>query len=149
MSALLLLADYFIQISVIQPSLLRGELEGIALISQYNPHGIFIALEELGYILMSVAFLFMAPVFFRNRLEKAVRYIFTANFALTLIAFIVFSVLYGTNREYRFEIAVIAISWLTLISSGILLSMIFRRSGQFQKIGSEATSSETVQKNRC
>jgi len=128
MSALLLLADYFIQISVIQPSLIRGELEGIALISQYNPHGIFIVLEELGYILMSMAFLFMAPVFFRNKLEKAVRYIFTSNFALMVTSFIVFSILYGINREYRFEIAVISINWLTLISSGILLSIIFKRS---------------------
>jgi len=148
MSALILLADYFIQISVIQPSLLLGELEGIALISQYNPHGIFIALEELGYILMSIAFLFMAPVFFRNKLEKALRYIFTANFALMVISFIVFSVLYGINREYRFEIAVIAINWLTLIPSGILLSMIFKRSLQLQEIGSEATTLETAQKSR-
>jgi hypothetical protein len=130
MSALILLADYFIQISVVQPSLLHGELNGIALISQYNPHGIFIALEELGYTLMSIAFLFMAPVFFKNKLEKAVRSIFMANFVLTFLSFIIFSVLYGINREYRFEIAVIAINWLTLIPSGILLSIIFKMKSQ-------------------
>jgi len=40
---------------------------------QYNPHGVFLALEELGYLLMSLSFLFMAPVFAgRSRLESAV-----------------------------------------------------------------------------
>jgi hypothetical protein len=46
-SCTLLVGDYFIQISVIQPSLLKGETDGIALLTQYNPHGIFIALEEV------------------------------------------------------------------------------------------------------
>src|SRR4029079_16847398 len=63
MSAALIMIDYFIQLTVIQPSLLRGETDGLSLISQYNPHGIFIALEALGYLLMSVAFLFAAPIF--------------------------------------------------------------------------------------
>ena len=31
---------------------------------QYNPHGVFIALEEPGYLVMSLSFLFMAPVEF-------------------------------------------------------------------------------------
>jgi hypothetical protein len=30
-------------------------------------------------------------------------------------------------REYRFEVAAISINWLTLIPSGILLSLVFRR----------------------
>ena len=38
--------DYFIQLRTVQPSLLRGELDGLAIISQYNPHSVFIALEE-------------------------------------------------------------------------------------------------------
>jgi hypothetical protein len=32
-----------------QPSLLKGETEGLTLFLQYNPDGIFIALEDLGY----------------------------------------------------------------------------------------------------
>lgn len=62
-SATILLIDYFVQISVIQPSLLQGETEGIAILTQYNPHGIFIALEEIGYLMMSLSFLCVAPVF--------------------------------------------------------------------------------------
>lgn len=72
-SAAVLIVDYFVLVSVIQPSLVMGENEGIALITQFNPHGIFIALEEIGYLLMSVAFLFLAPVLSgRNRLERAI-----------------------------------------------------------------------------
>jgi hypothetical protein len=147
MSALILLANYFIQLSVVQPSLLNGEFDGIALITQYNPHGIFIALEELGFILMSMAFLFMAPVFAKGKLEKAIRLIFIGSFALTVISFIAISILYGISREYRFEVAVMSINWLTLIVSGILVGIMFRRSEK-SKIGSEATSQETAPKSR-
>lgn len=34
---------------------MHGETEGITLLTQYNAHGIFIALEELGYLLMSLS----------------------------------------------------------------------------------------------
>lgn len=51
--AMMLATDYWVQLAVIQPSLLKGEQEGIALLSQFNPHGLFIALEELGFLLMS------------------------------------------------------------------------------------------------
>jgi hypothetical protein len=58
MAAAVLAIDYYIQIAALQPSIIRAEVEGLALVTQYNPHGIFIALEELGYLLMSLAFLF-------------------------------------------------------------------------------------------
>jgi hypothetical protein len=63
MAAAVLAADYYIQIATLQPSIVKGEVEGVALVTQYNPHGIFIALEELGYLLMSLAFLFAGLVF--------------------------------------------------------------------------------------
>jgi hypothetical protein len=127
-SATVLIIDYFIQISVIQPSLVNGETDGIAILTQYNPHGIFIALEDIGYLMMSVAFLCIAPVFSRtNRLESAIRWIFIISFILTIISLIIISILYGINREYRFEVAVITINWTVLIVSGILLSVVFKR----------------------
>ena len=67
MAAALLAADYYIQIATLQPSILKGEFEGFALVTQYNPHGIFIALEELGYLLMSLAFLFAGIAFANTR----------------------------------------------------------------------------------
>lgn len=73
MSAFMLIVNYFFQVSVIQPSLINGEFDGIALLIQYNPHGIFIAAEEIGYIFMSLSLLFLAPVFLEHKgIEKAI-----------------------------------------------------------------------------
>ncbi|EKD24348.1 MAG: hypothetical protein ACD_81C00042G0003 [uncultured bacterium] len=126
-SATLLIADYFLQLSVIQPSLLNRETDGISILTQYNPHGIFIALEDLGYLLMSLSFLFMALVFSGSRLEKSIRAVFVTGFVLASTSLMLISSLYGIHREYRFEIAIIAINWLVLIISGILLSRLFKR----------------------
>ncbi|MEW6182500.1 MAG: hypothetical protein AB1500_04885 [Bacillota bacterium] len=128
-SAAILITDYFLQVSVIQPSLLNGETEGVALLTQYNPHGVFIALEDIGYLLMSAALFCIAPVFSRNRLEAALRWIFIAGFVLAVLSFAAYSVAYGVQREYRFEVAVIAIDWTVLIVSGILLGAWFKRTG--------------------
>jgi len=128
MSSIFLLGDYFVQVSVIQPSLVHGETEGIAILTQYNSHGIFIALEEIGYFMMSLAFLFMAPVFSKtNKAEKAIRISFIASFILTLASLILISLQYGINREYRFELIVISINWIALIVSSIFLSKIFKK----------------------
>jgi hypothetical protein len=120
--------DYFLQVSVIQPSLVLGETDGIALLSQFNAHGVFIVLEEIAFIMMSMSMLFMAPVFAgQTKAEKAVRWIFAGNFLLTAVSFTLFTVFYGIFREYRFEVAAFSINWLALVASGILLSVIFRK----------------------
>lgn len=120
--------DYFLQVSIIQPSLLLGETDGIALLSQFNPHGVFIVLEEIGFFMMSLSMLFMAPAFVGStKTEKAIRWLFVGCFALTAISFTLYSIFYGIYREYRFEVATISINWLTLMVSGILLSIVFRR----------------------
>jgi hypothetical protein len=127
-SSSILAVDYFIQVTVIQPSLLNDETDGISLLTQYNPHGIFIALEEFGYLMLSLALFCAIPVFSKSKgIEKAIRITFFSNFLLSVLALILISVVYGIHREYRFEIAVISINWLTLIVSGILLCRFFRR----------------------
>lgn len=127
-TAAILLIDYFVQFSVIPVSLANGETEGIALLTQYNPHGIFIALEELGYLIMAISFLFIAPVFAnRGRIETAVQWIFIISFVLVSLSLAVISFSYGLERLDRFEVFVISIDWLALIVNGILLSIIFRR----------------------
>jgi len=128
MSATILSSAYFIQFAVIPISLMKGETDGLAALIQYNPHGVFIAMEELGYLLMSLSFLFMAPVFAgENRLEAAVRWIFAGAFFLAIAALIVISMIYGLERLDRFEVVVISIDWLVLIVNGVLLSILFRR----------------------
>src|SRR5215204_7481670 len=124
----ILLSDYLIQFSVVPASLMNQETDGIALLNQYNPHGIFIVLEELGYLLMSLSFLFLAPVFANEgRLASVVRWVFIAGFILTMIFLTVISLIYGLDRMDRFEVAVISIDWLVLIINGVLLSLLFRR----------------------
>ena len=127
-SAAVLIIDYFVQLTVIQPSLLNGETDGIALLTQFNPRGLFIALEEIGFMLMSVAFLCLAPAFAgRNRLEAALGWLFGLAFVLTILALVFVSLQMGVRREYIFEIIAISINWTTLIVAGILLSVYFRR----------------------
>lgn len=127
-TAMVLLTAYFIQFSVIPVSMMNGESEGIALLTQYNGHGIFIAMEDLAYITMSISFLFLAFVFTpATRLEKSVRLIFLIAFPLIVLAFVFYTVKYGIDRSYRFEVAAISINWLVIISTGILLSISYRK----------------------
>ena len=124
----LLAVDYYIQIAALQPSILKGEFEGVALVTQYNPHGIFIALEELGYLLMSLAFLFAGLAFAPGaRLERAIRWLLIGGAIAVFAAYVVLRLLYGQDLEYRFEVTVISINWTLLIVAGVLLSIWFRR----------------------
>jgi hypothetical protein len=128
MAAVILLLNYFIQISVVPVSLANNETAGITLITQYNPHGIFIAAEELGYILMSISFLFAAVVFSgKNRLEAWIRWIFVVSFVLTILSFLGIMALFGIERQDRFEVIVISINWLVLIINGTLLGIFFKK----------------------
>lgn len=127
MAGTIIVLDYFIQVSVIQPSILRGEREGIAILTQYNPHGIFIALEEIGYLLMSLSFLCVVPVFSKTpRLENIIRWIFFAGFILIVSSFILVSIMLGSKREYIFEVIAITIDWSVLIIEGFLLATLFK-----------------------
>ncbi|TAK75095.1 MAG: hypothetical protein EPO16_09615 [Dehalococcoidia bacterium] len=131
MSATLLATDYVIQLTVIQPSVLRGETDGLSLFSQYNPHGVFIALEVLGYLLMSAALALVMPAFAgRGRLGRALQWLFGAGFASAIVATGGMAVRYGHDVEYRLEIALISIAWVTLIVGGALLTVLFRRTAR-------------------
>jgi len=95
---------------------------------QYNPHSVFLALEELGYLVMSLSFLFMAPVFVNNGgLESAIRWIFVIAFILTIVSLVVISINFGLDRQDRFEVTLLSTDWLVLIINGVLLSIVFRR----------------------
>lgn len=127
----LFITNFFVQLSIIQPSLVLGETDGIALWSQFNPHGIFIVLEEIAYICMSIAFLFLAQVFsFKSKLSRWIKGVFITNFILTTFAFAGYTFAYGIMREYRFEIATISINWLTLLITCPMLAILFKRFSQ-------------------
>lgn len=121
--------DYFIQLRTLQPALLAGEFEGLAIISQYNPHSVFIALEEVGFLLLGLSFGFLAFSLGRSsRAERATRWVYVIAAALTVATFVGMSWYFGFGLEYRYEVTAISISWLTLIISGVMLAFAFRRS---------------------
>jgi hypothetical protein len=122
--------DYFIQLRTVQPALLRGEWDGLAILSQYNPHGVFIALEELAFLAMGLSFAFLALALGSSRLERITRWVCSASSALIVVAFVGMSLYFGFGVEYRFEVTVISLGWLTLMISGVLLAFVFRRSAQ-------------------
>ena len=128
MATLILITDYFIQVSVIQPSLLAGEKEGISNLSQFNPHGIFIVLEEIGFMFMVISFFCLMPTFSKNNFtQKAIKWTSVIGLVLTIISLIFISIGYGNKREYRFEVAIISIVWLELIIIGFLYSSYFKQ----------------------
>lgn len=129
-SAAVLLIDYYLQFTVVPSSLAANETEGLALLTMYNPNGIFIALEELGYLVMAVSFLCVAPIFAGSRLELAVRWIFGLAFAACVAATVLIAATSGLDRQDRLEIALLSICWLTMIVNGALLAVVFRRRGK-------------------
>lgn len=127
-SSTVLLIAYFTQFSVVPISVMKGETEGIALITQYNDHGLFIAMEELGYITMSIALFFLAFAFSKNtRIEKTIRIILITQLFLTILTFLFYSIKFGIERSYLFEVATITINWLVIIIVGIMLGINFKK----------------------
>jgi hypothetical protein len=134
--ATIILIDYFIQFTVVIPSILTGETAGLSLFTQYNPHGFFIALETLGYSMMSGAFLFVAAVFAGGKLERALRWIFIAGFVAAVLFFTALSLLH--YDLIAFEVTIITINSIVLIVSGVLLSIVFRRAARGSSVSARA-----------
>ncbi|RJS84289.1 hypothetical protein CW713_02855 [Methanophagales archaeon] len=83
--------------------------------------------------MMGVAFLFVAVVFGRReRFERAIRRIFIVSSVLAVGSLIILALLYGSDLEYRYEVAVILIDWIALIVLGVLLSVFFKRAGDIR-----------------
>jgi hypothetical protein len=127
-AAAILLSDYYLQFSVVPVSLMNAETEGVAMFIQYNPHGVFLVLEELGYLVMGLSFLFVGlGLSNRSRLESVICWIFFIGFVLAMLSLVVISMSYGLERLDRLEVLVISIDWLILIVNGVLLSIMFGR----------------------
>lgn len=123
-----LLTDYFLQVTVMQPSLVKGHTDGWSMLTQYNSNGVFIALEDLGYLMMGAALLPVAAVVAGpSRIERAIRWLFTGSFVAVVGSLVIVSVLYGTDRQDRFEVPALTVVWSVIIVSGLLLAVHFRR----------------------
>lgn len=123
--ATVIAGDYGIQLTVLQPGLLTGQTEGLSALSQYNPHGVFIAMENVGYAAFGVAFLFLggALAAAASRLERVVRWVFTVGGALIVAALVISALVYRAALDYRFELISLSITWLVLITAGVLLTL--------------------------
>jgi hypothetical protein len=124
-----LVVDYGVQLTVLQPALLAGETEGLSPLSQYNPHGVFIALENVGYASVNLGFLFLGTAIPStvSRLARAARWAFIAGGSLTTAALIGYAAGYRAKLDYRFEVVSLGLTWLVLIIAGVMLSILFRR----------------------
>jgi hypothetical protein len=97
----------------------------LSLFSIYNPHGIPIAIESLGYLLLDTALLFLAAVFGgRNRIEHSLRWIFGVGFVLTVASFGALSL--TGSPIVVFEVVAVTINVAILIAAGVLMSLLFR-----------------------
>jgi hypothetical protein len=121
-----LVVDYGVQLTVAQPALLRGETDGLSVWSQYNPHGIFIALENIGYATMALALLLLGLVLRAGGRSGPIRvaaWAFTVAGGATVILLPVLAAAYRSNLDYRFEVLSLLVTWLGLICGGLALSL--------------------------
>jgi hypothetical protein len=128
LGAAMILPDYVIQIAVVQPSLLDGQVSDFSLFSQYNPHGIFIALEDGGYSLMGLAFLFSGlSLGSLTLLERVARRLLLISGVAVIGALVTLALIFGKDLEYRFEVIALSIDWIVLVVAGVLLGVVFKR----------------------
>src|SRR5664279_970045 len=115
-AAAVITIDYGVQLTVLQPALLAGQTEGLSALTQYNPHGVFIALENVGYAVLGVAFLFLGAALTAgtSRLERAVRWVFIVGGVLILAALVLYATIYRADLDVWFELMSMFITWLVL-----------------------------------
>ena len=125
-AAATLVIDYYMQFAIVPVSLADGETNGLPLLLQYNSHGIFIALEELGYITMAISLAMISVACTgADRLAKAARWIFRIPIVVCVGALVEVSALYGLERRDRFEIVILSACWLALIAGSLVLAATF------------------------
>ncbi|MEJ2571102.1 MAG: hypothetical protein P8Z41_03125 [Anaerolineales bacterium] len=71
--ATIISTNYYVQLFVVRLNLVSGNLEGLQLLAMPNLHSVFFALEALGYMFLSLATLFVLPVFGRGILAGWIR----------------------------------------------------------------------------
>jgi hypothetical protein len=126
-AGIVLLLAYFVQFTIVPISMIEGKTDGIALITQYNDHGLFIAMEDLGYIMMSISFFFLAFTFAKRGIHLAIRLTLISGVVFTALSFLYYTIEFGIDRSYRFEVAAITINWLVTLIAGIMVSIAWYR----------------------
>jgi len=118
--ALLVSTHYFVQLSAVRLSILKGQLQGLEQIVQGNPLSAFSAMNMLGWTLfLGLTSLFIAPIFSGGKLEKSLRVLFILNgvfcilggvgYVFDIVALIFLTINFGMGG------AMLAISWLLAV----------------------------------
>lgn len=127
MASVILLLTYYVQAAVVPISLMKEEYDGIALLTMYNEHGIFIAQEEIAYLLMALSLFLFSWIFTgKGRRPVYLRWLFRTPLIVSLAAILIISLRNGADRSYRFEIVTISANWMVLIVAGYSLIGWFR-----------------------
>jgi len=114
--------NYYLQLFVVRLNLQSGTLDGLSLLAQPNLHSVFFALETIGYAFLSLATLFVSPVFSGGKLESWIRRLFIVSGALGILGVIV-----APFDQPYLIFAGLGIWSLAFPISTILLSIFFRR----------------------
>lgn len=117
--AVLISIVYYVQLTLVVPRLLRGDIENIRFLIIVPFDSFLYSVDILGYSFMSLATLFTAFVFTQAGLERTVRSFLIANGLL--IPFI------ALQNYYPPLIYVAALWAITFPGSTISLTMLFRR----------------------
>lgn len=136
-AAAILVVGYGLQISVVQRSLLAGESSGLSLLSQYNPHGFFIGLENTGYGLLALAFVFLGLPLTQTVSGKTrtAGWTFAIGGALILLLLALFTAAYRDSIDVRFEVLALLLCYLILTAAGILMGIAFSPHKKARNIG--------------
>ena len=123
-----LIVDYAIQLAVVAPSLLHGDGPAVVALSLFNPHGAFVALEDVGYWTLGLAFLgIAATINGASRAERFAHVVFLVGGILAVGALPAFVVMLGADLGYAYEIFVITVVDLALVVGGACVALAFRR----------------------
>lgn len=125
--------NYLIQLVAVRQSLQSGEIAGIEMLLQANPHSIFLALAN-SYAYMCLSMAFAGPVFDGAGIERWVRSLFLAQ---------------GLVAPVQLAYALLDLSMVVLVVGAIwaigapvafaLLAVVFRRAARATRMGKEAT----------
>ena len=86
----------------------------------------------IGFLVMGLAFACLALALGASRLERVTRWVYLVSSALIVAAFVGMSWYFSLRIEYRFEVTAIFLGWLSLMVSGSLLAVVFRRSAHLR-----------------
>jgi hypothetical protein len=111
---------YVVELAVVEPLVMRGDADRVALLTLTRMDSVFNAVDGLGYAFMSLAAFFAAPAFEGARLERWIRRLFFA----TGILIVPILLTYFVDRAY---IYVAGLWGITVPGAAILLAIYFRR----------------------